>query len=49
MTEQLATAVIGGSGLYTMKGLIDTSEHEIDTPPPESIATKGAPENPSVV
>ncbi len=32
MTEQLATAVIGGSGLYTMKGLIDTSEHEIDTP-----------------
>ena len=32
MTEKLAMAVIGGSGLYAMKGLTDTSEHEIDTP-----------------
>lgn len=32
MTEQIAFAVIGGSGLYKMKGLTDTSEHNIDTP-----------------
>jgi len=32
MTEQLVAAVIGGSGLYSMKGLSDTSEHVIDTP-----------------
>ncbi len=32
MTEQLAAAVIGGSGLYAMKGLTETSEHEILTP-----------------
>lgn len=32
MTEQLAAAVIGGSGLYSMKGLTETSEHSIVTP-----------------
>ena len=32
MTEQLVAAVIGGSGLYSMSGLSDTSEHVIDTP-----------------
>lgn len=32
MTEQIAFAVIGGSGLYNMKGLTDTVEHHIDTP-----------------
>ena len=32
MTEQIAFAVIGGSGLYNMKGLTDTTEHKIDTP-----------------
>jgi 5'-methylthioadenosine phosphorylase len=32
MTEQIALAVIGGSGLYGMDGLSDTKEHIIDTP-----------------
>ncbi len=32
MTEDLAFAVIGGSGLYAMKGLTDTKEYELDTP-----------------
>jgi 5'-methylthioadenosine phosphorylase len=32
MTEKLAFAVIGGSGLYSMKGLSDTQEHHLDTP-----------------
>jgi len=32
MTEQIAFAVIGGSGLYKMRGLTDTTEHNIDTP-----------------
>ncbi len=32
MTEQIAFAVIGGSGLYSMKGLSETHEHTIDTP-----------------
>jgi 5'-methylthioadenosine phosphorylase len=32
MTEQIAFAVIGGSGLYSMKGLSDTQEHNIETP-----------------
>jgi 5'-methylthioadenosine phosphorylase len=32
LTEPLVAAVIGGSGLYNMDGLTDTSEHDIDTP-----------------
>lgn len=32
MTQQLAFAVIGGSGLYSMKGLSNAQEHNIDTP-----------------
>jgi 5'-methylthioadenosine phosphorylase len=32
MTEQITLAVIGGSGLYEMPGLRDTSEHKIDSP-----------------
>jgi 5'-methylthioadenosine phosphorylase len=32
MTEQLAAAVIGGSGLYSMNGLTETSEHIVETP-----------------
>ena len=32
MTEQIAFAVIGGSGLYKMRGLTETTEHQIDTP-----------------
>jgi len=32
MTEQIAFAVIGGSGLYNMKGMTDTIEHTIETP-----------------
>lgn len=32
MTEPIAFAVIGGSGLYGMPGLTDTQEHFIDTP-----------------
>lgn len=32
MSASLAFAVIGGSGLYHMQGLSDTSEHLLDTP-----------------
>jgi 5'-methylthioadenosine phosphorylase len=32
MNEQLAFAVIGGSGIYSMNGLTDTHEERIDTP-----------------
>jgi len=32
MTEQAALAIIGGSGLYSMQGLIDTQEHDVTTP-----------------
>lgn len=32
MTEQIAVAVIGGSGLYAMEGLSDTLEHNLETP-----------------
>jgi len=32
MTEQLALAVIGGSGLYAMDGLTETHEHVVETP-----------------
>jgi 5'-methylthioadenosine phosphorylase len=32
MTEKLAAAIIGGSGLYSMQGLSDTSEHNPVTP-----------------
>ena len=32
MTEQLAVAVIGGSGLYAMAGLTETHEHMLETP-----------------
>jgi 5'-methylthioadenosine phosphorylase len=32
MTEKIALAIIGGSGLYTMSGLADTKEHAIETP-----------------
>jgi 5'-methylthioadenosine phosphorylase len=32
MTEKLCLAIIGGSGMYNMTGLKDTSEHDIDTP-----------------
>jgi 5'-methylthioadenosine phosphorylase len=32
MTENLAFAVIGGSGLYHMQGLENTREHNIETP-----------------
>jgi len=32
MTEQLAAAVIGGSGLYSMDALTATSEHSVETP-----------------
>ncbi len=32
MTEQIAFAVVGGSGLYSMKGLTGAQEHIIDTP-----------------
>jgi len=32
MTESLAFAVIGGSGLYAMSGLTETREYDIDTP-----------------
>lgn len=32
MTEKLSLAVIGGSGLYSMKGLTETTEHTVDTP-----------------
>lgn len=42
MTEQIAFAVIGGSGLYSMKGMTETVEHNIDTP-------FGKPSSPIVV
>jgi len=32
MTEKISLAVIGGSGLYSMKGLTETSEHVVETP-----------------
>ena len=32
MTEQISFAVIGGSGLYSMDGLTDTQEHNLETP-----------------
>jgi 5'-methylthioadenosine phosphorylase len=32
MSETLAFAVIGGSGLYSMAGLTDTTEQHVDTP-----------------
>jgi 5'-methylthioadenosine phosphorylase len=32
MTEHVTLAIIGGSGLYSMAGLSDTHEHNIDTP-----------------
>jgi len=32
MTETLHLAVIGGSGLYSMKGLTETIEHNLETP-----------------
>lgn len=32
MTETIAFAVIGGSGLYSMSGLKDTKEHQPETP-----------------
>lgn len=43
MTEQqIAFAVIGGSGLYNMQGLTDTTEHTVETP-------FGKPSSPIVV
>ncbi|MGC1377134.1 MAG: S-methyl-5'-thioadenosine phosphorylase [Anaerolineales bacterium] len=42
MTEQIAFGVIGGSGLYNMKGMIDTIEHNLETP-------FGKPSSPIVV
>ena len=42
MTEQIAFAVIGGSGLYNMKGMTDTIEHNLETP-------FGKPSSPIVV
>lgn len=42
MTEQIAFAVIGGSGLYKMKGMTETVEHNLDTP-------FGKPSSPIVV
>jgi len=32
VTEQVTLAIIGGSGLYAMRGLRDTREYHIDTP-----------------
>jgi len=32
MTEKLSLAIIGGSGLYSMAGLTDTTECDLDTP-----------------
>jgi 5'-methylthioadenosine phosphorylase len=32
MTEKVSLAIIGGSGLYEMPGLIDTHEHNVPTP-----------------
>ncbi|HTX90142.1 MAG TPA: S-methyl-5'-thioadenosine phosphorylase [Anaerolineales bacterium] len=30
--EKISLAIIGGSGLYSMAGLTDTTEHDLDTP-----------------
>ena len=32
MVETISLAIIGGSGLYSMSGLTETTEHNIDTP-----------------
>jgi 5'-methylthioadenosine phosphorylase len=32
MTEQVTLAIIGGSGLYSMQGLSETRQYELDTP-----------------
>jgi 5'-methylthioadenosine phosphorylase len=32
MVEELSLAIIGGSGLYSMSGLSDTTEHDLETP-----------------
>jgi 5'-methylthioadenosine phosphorylase len=32
MPEKPSLAIIGGSGLYTMSGLTDTTEHDLETP-----------------
>jgi 5'-methylthioadenosine phosphorylase len=32
MSEKLSLAILGGSGLYSMTGLTDTTEHDLDTP-----------------
>jgi len=32
MSEKLSLAILGGSGLYSMTGLIDTIEYELETP-----------------
>ncbi len=32
MPEKISLAIIGGSGLYSMTGLTDTIEHDLDTP-----------------
>ena len=32
MPEKLSLAIIGGSGLYSMPGLTDTTEHDLETP-----------------
>lgn len=32
MSEKLSLAIIGGSGLYSMTGLTETTEHDINTP-----------------
>ncbi|HEY3310894.1 MAG TPA: S-methyl-5'-thioadenosine phosphorylase [Anaerolineales bacterium] len=42
MRETLAAAFIGGSGLYSMDGLTETSEHTVDTP-------FGSPSSPIVI
>ncbi len=44
MTEKVALAIIGGSGLYTMEGLQDTRTYDIETPfgKPSAAITVGA-------
>ncbi len=32
MRDRPSLAIIGGSGIYTMPGLTNTTEHEIETP-----------------
>jgi len=32
MPEKLSLAILGGSGLYSMTGLTDTTEHDLETP-----------------